>query len=157
MKAITLRQPWASLFVAGAKLIETRSWSTPYRGPLAVHASAKINAEEFALCYSPPFASALANLGFNAPGDLPVGAVLGIVEIVDCLRMVAGRLTGDLAEFAINDRRAMTDNERAFGHYAAGRFAWITSPARTVFTKPIPARGMLGLWELPADVAKEIP
>lgn len=38
MKALTLHQPWASLIAAGVKTIETRSWSTRYRGPLAVHA-----------------------------------------------------------------------------------------------------------------------
>ena len=32
MKALTLHQPWASLVMRGAKLYETRSWSTPYRG-----------------------------------------------------------------------------------------------------------------------------
>lgn len=41
MKAITVRQPWASLIAAGVKTIETRSWSTKYRGPLAVHAGAR--------------------------------------------------------------------------------------------------------------------
>ncbi len=38
MKALTIRQPWASLIAAGVKTIETRSWSTRYRGPLAIHA-----------------------------------------------------------------------------------------------------------------------
>ena len=38
MKALTIRQPWASLIAAGVKTIETRSWSTKYRGPLAIHA-----------------------------------------------------------------------------------------------------------------------
>ena len=38
MKALTLYQPWATLVAIGAKKIETRSWSTPYRGPLAIHA-----------------------------------------------------------------------------------------------------------------------
>lgn len=41
MKALTLRQPWASLVALGVKTIETRSWSTKYRGPLAIHAGAK--------------------------------------------------------------------------------------------------------------------
>ena len=41
MKALTLYQPWASLVALGVKTIETRSWSTPYRGPLAIHAGAK--------------------------------------------------------------------------------------------------------------------
>ena len=37
-RALTLHQPWASLIALGVKTIETRSWSTPYRGPLAIHA-----------------------------------------------------------------------------------------------------------------------
>lgn len=40
MKAITLWQPWASLIALGAKTIETRSWQTSYRGPIAIHAAA---------------------------------------------------------------------------------------------------------------------
>ncbi len=39
MKAITLHQPWATLVAVGAKRIETRSWATSYRGPLAIHAA----------------------------------------------------------------------------------------------------------------------
>lgn len=41
MKALTLWQPWASLVSLGVKSIETRSWSTDYRGPLAIHAARK--------------------------------------------------------------------------------------------------------------------
>ena len=39
MKVITLTQPWATLVAIGAKRIETRSWPTRYRGPLAIHAA----------------------------------------------------------------------------------------------------------------------
>lgn len=35
---LTLHQPWASLIGCGVKTIETRSWSTRYRGPIALHA-----------------------------------------------------------------------------------------------------------------------
>lgn len=38
-KMLTLHQPWASLVAVGRKRIETRSWSTSYRGPLAIHAA----------------------------------------------------------------------------------------------------------------------
>lgn len=38
-KAISLWQPWASLIAYGVKTIETRSWSTSYRGPIAIHAA----------------------------------------------------------------------------------------------------------------------
>ena len=36
MKALTVYQPWASLIALGEKKIETRSWPTNYRGPLAL-------------------------------------------------------------------------------------------------------------------------
>ena len=41
MKALTIQQPWASLITMGVKIIETRSWSSKYRGPLAIHAGLK--------------------------------------------------------------------------------------------------------------------
>ena len=41
MRALSLRQPWASLIADGHKTIETRTWRTRYRGPLAIHASAR--------------------------------------------------------------------------------------------------------------------
>lgn len=40
-QAISLWQPWATFIVEGAKWIETRSWETKYRGPIAIHAAAK--------------------------------------------------------------------------------------------------------------------
>lgn len=39
MKALSLKQPWAGMIARGQKTIETRTWSTSYRGPLAIHAS----------------------------------------------------------------------------------------------------------------------
>ena len=53
IKAITLLQPYAALVAIGAKTIETRSWYTPYRGPLAIHAG---KGRDFLyLCQSEPF------------------------------------------------------------------------------------------------------
>lgn len=51
MKAITIRQPWASLIAAGVKTIETRSWSTKYRGPLAIHAGKHNDGSFFPCAY----------------------------------------------------------------------------------------------------------
>jgi hypothetical protein len=36
MKAISIRQPWATLISQGTKTIEVRSWQTNYRGPLLI-------------------------------------------------------------------------------------------------------------------------
>lgn len=39
MLALSVRQPWASLIAWGEKTVEVRTWRTPYRGPLLIHAS----------------------------------------------------------------------------------------------------------------------
>lgn len=39
MRVLSIKQPWASMIVRGAKRFEVRSWKTDYRGPLLIHAS----------------------------------------------------------------------------------------------------------------------
>ena len=36
MKALCVREPWASAIASGRKTIETRTWRTHYRGPLLI-------------------------------------------------------------------------------------------------------------------------
>lgn len=54
MKAISIREPWASLILQRKKTIETRVWQTKYRGPLLLCASKRpesnISGKAFALC-----------------------------------------------------------------------------------------------------------
>src|SRR5438270_7339154 len=42
VKAITLWEPWATAMRLMLKKIETRHWQTGYRGPLAIHAAARL-------------------------------------------------------------------------------------------------------------------
>lgn len=46
IKAISIREPWASLILTGKKTIETRTWKTSYRGPLLLCAAKKPNYTE---------------------------------------------------------------------------------------------------------------
>jgi hypothetical protein len=39
LKILSVWGPWAQLLVLGIKDVENRRWSTPYRGPVAIHAS----------------------------------------------------------------------------------------------------------------------
>ncbi|MHC4715092.1 MAG: ASCH domain-containing protein [Planctomycetota bacterium] len=39
MKALSVREPWASLIAEGIKTVELRTWKTDYRGPLLICAS----------------------------------------------------------------------------------------------------------------------
>jgi hypothetical protein len=75
MKALTLWQTWATLVSIGAKTIETRSWGTSYRGPLAIHAAKQdISYHEMLL-----FADLLKGV------RLPLGRVVAICELYDVL------------------------------------------------------------------------
>jgi hypothetical protein len=166
MRVISLLQPWASLWLAGAPIgkgIETRSWGTKYRGVVAVHASKTMDEETLKLCYTSPFREALTSLGFDTASQLPLGKVLGTVVLTGCLRMsqtytqeIVNRHHQDATISVIDDPR-LTVRERAFGNYAPGRYAWITAPdPRVRLADPIPMRGSQGLRKLVPEIAERI-
>jgi hypothetical protein len=62
IRALSVRQPWASLIAEGRKTIETRSWRTSYRGPLLI-------------------------VSTKRPDISPAGQALCLVELVDCRPM----------------------------------------------------------------------
>jgi len=95
MKAITLWQPWASLIALGEKTIETRSWSTKYRGPLAIHAGLRCQARPlggFTVEDDTPRRSAKQFLmrgeSLSWPYRLPLGVVVATCELVDVVPMI---------------------------------------------------------------------
>ena len=90
MKTLTFLQPWATLVALEAKRIETRSWRTSYRGPLAIYASKGMPKAAISLCWDVPFRTALEAGGYRAgnspatnPFGLPLGAVIAVVELID--------------------------------------------------------------------------
>lgn len=134
MKTLTLTQPFASLVAIGAKRIETRSWKTSYRGPLAIHAAKGFPMWAQALCVDEPFYSALSPL--EAAFRLPRAVIVATCQLVDI------RETGGTCAWEPDNG---TD-ERAFGDYAPGRFMWLLEDVQPL-PKPIPVKGALGLWE----------
>ena len=157
MKALSLTQPWATLIAVGAKRIETRSWSTPFRGLIAIHASKSMPGYCRDLCAEQPFLRELTHAGLSMP-ELPLGA------IVATCRLVYVFLTGDTLNYR-NASRAMcgpsgltyemNPQEIAFGDYAPGRFGWVLADVVRL-SEPIPCRGMLGLWTVPDDVVARV-
>jgi hypothetical protein len=59
MKAISIKQPWANLIASGQKTIETREWSTPYRGQILLVSS-------------------------KVPKIEPAGCAVAVANLVDC-------------------------------------------------------------------------
>ena len=131
--ALSVWQPWASLIVAGLKEYETRHWLTKYRGRLAIHATLGTDREPQAECREKwPFPGLLGQMGYEDLGQLPTGAVVGVVRLVE---IRPGVMVWD----------ELGPVERALGNFGMHRWAWrLEDPVQ--FAAPIPARGGQGLW-----------
>jgi activating signal cointegrator 1 len=134
-KALSLLQPWASLVVMGLKKIETRSWQTAHRGTLLIHAS--LGRKGKILCSEPPFSKYIADFD-----TLPFGAIIGQVQLEEIVPVESLFYTDEKLN-------ALTLEEKAFGDYTKGRYAWMLSEP-LVFDDPIPVKGGLSLWEFKA-------
>lgn len=148
MKAITIHQPYATLISIGAKKYETRHWPTNYRGKIAIHAGKNTDglyelAKEVRIRnkglpitpYAEACIVALKESGkYPSPftlAQLPLGCVVAIGELVDCVPM--HRLTPDPIE-------------KLFGFWAADRFAWQIENVQYL-DSPVPVPGKQGLWD----------
>lgn len=150
MKAITILQPWASLIACGAKKIETRSWLTKYRGPIAIHAGKKDPRTWLHPCSDYDFVcvaeKALKGALFY---ELPRGAVVAIADLVDCIKVV-GRVSLKIYDekrvaAVLENNIKVMGNELEFGDYTNNRYAWILDNVRRI--EPVPANGRQRLWE----------
>lgn len=139
MKALSLLQPWASLVAVGAKRFETRSFPTGYRGVIAIHASRSKPSRR--IKFDPATALEIdAVLGHDWDA-LPLGKIIAVTRIVGC------QPTPGPAEAA---------TEYEFGDYGLDRFVWSLEKPILVLDPPIPARGMLGIWETPWPVTSAV-
>lgn len=98
MKALSVKQPWATLLVEGKKTIEVRSWKTEHRGPLVICAS-----------------SAPKNVFWHDTTDdvhrlMHAGCIIGIVDLLDVRPMTA------------------EDDDASAGNYISGAYAWLVKP-----------------------------
>ena len=131
MKALTLTQPWATLIAIGAKSIETRSWKTNYRGLLAIHDAVGGYTDDVWFAKVEPFYSCLRRAGIESRQQIPLGGIVAICYLADI------KPTGEVH---------ITQQERAFGDYTPGRFAWFLDDV-TRLTPPIGVKGKQGLWD----------
>lgn len=128
MRIISIKQPWASLIVTGARNIETgkvdfkdienRTWPTKYRGPLLIHASRRpdtVSQDEIA-----------RRFGVRLGSDAPVGGVVGIADVIDCVP------------------------EHPSKWHVAGHYGFVLANARTLPFKPW--RGTLSIRQAAAEL-----
>jgi len=129
MKVLTIRQPWASLIMAGIKDVENRTWSTKLRGRFLVQSSGSIHEDEFVSAKKILFKERIQIKPTSAIGAVQVrgfpfachlGAILGTVELTD----------------------VVTESDSP---WFVGPVGFTLSNPQP-FAEPIPAKGKLSFW-----------
>lgn len=146
MRALTLTQPWATLVAIGAKTIETRDWGTNYRGELLITAAKKFPQDCRELSVTSPFNE---TLGVET---LHTGKAVAVVDLI-----ASFPFTQTTAEY-VRRRSAkgiLPLHEGDFGDYGVDRFGFLFDNIRRL-PAPIPVRGMLGIWTVPAEIERAI-
>jgi len=126
MKALSIKQPWAYLICNGFRDVENRDWSTAYRGQLLMHASkytddGSINSAK----------ALMDRLGIpwparaTVPQVMALGAIVGVVEVVDCV--------------------TQSDSP-----WFVGEYGFVLRNPRII--QPIPYKGRLGLYDVPDGI-----
>src|SRR5205807_5247224 len=75
--ALSIKQPWAALVVAGRKTIEVRKWSTAIRGRIFIHAAQIPDQRPEAWAWVSDDLRPLTELG---------GGLIGSAELAACIR-----------------------------------------------------------------------
>jgi hypothetical protein len=119
MRCLSIKQPWAHAIIHLGKNIENREWPTSYRGLLAIHASKgtdNLNA------YDLKDWSVEFGVEFPKPDAYTLGAIIGVVDLVDCLPLAK-----------VEDQP-----------WADGPWCFLLANPRPI--TPFPCRGALSLW-----------
>ena len=116
MRMLVVKQPWARLIASGAKTVEVRTWTTRYRGPVAIAAG-----------YGWDPRALLGREETDARG-----ALVCVVDLLDVQAWDERR----------HRRASRVPRDVIVPDHA---FAWVIGAPRLV-TPPLPHRGRLGLY-----------
>ena len=173
-RALTVRQPWASLISLHAKTLETRATPTKFRGPVLIHSAqgvehfkAKTTTDIGKYSVERDAGGLLLRGPISHPYRLPLGAVVAIVDLVDCLPIIDNqgggddtgalviRIEDDNTVSTFGDLSAETVTEQLpYGDFGVGRYCWVMENVRPV--KDVTVKGKLGLWTPTAELVKEV-
>lgn len=129
MKAISIRQPWASMTAAGLRDIDISNRDTKHRGPVLIVSSARRVGRDFGHDIPPEWYARLRNaqaLGL-VPYDeeLPTAAVIGCAQLNDCT------------------------TDRPDSPWADSGCNWVLSDARQLTSPITGVKGKQGLYDVP--------
>lgn len=126
MKAISIRQPWATLIMNAGKDIENRCWPTTVRGRVLIHAAK--GCTRYELEDAIDFAEDACGIRYSVDlKTIPRGGIIGSVEIVDCVT-------------------------RSDSPWFVGKYGFVLRNPRPMTF--IPIRGQLGFFEVDLEISK---
>ena len=125
MKAITIKQPFASLIAAGLKEYEFRTWKTKYRGEILIHAGKGVDKKAM---------KKFKHLNL----EYPSGCIIAKVTLSDCIK-VDDELRKKLSERNAEIYSSIIKHTEWEGY----GFKLVN----IVKTEPMPAKGKLSIWE----------
>ncbi|HEV2779098.1 MAG TPA: ASCH domain-containing protein [Actinophytocola sp.] len=129
VRVLTIKQPWAWAIACGHKLVENRTWRSPYRGPLAIHAG-----KGWDEAGAPAFKRICESLRIPLPDvkTLPYGALVAVASSVNiCTGSTGSRYVRcECGPWAVG-----------------GQFHWRLSNMAAL-PDPFPVSGKQGLWEI---------
>lgn len=124
MKAVTVKQPYASLIRDGIKKYEFRNLNTSYRGQIFIHASKQDN----------PIAMIIHE---HLDLDYPRSKVIAVANLVDCLEF-----NDDLRE------RLISENQINYSYSTCShKYAWVLEDVKPI-NSDVEVKGQLGIWNI---------
>lgn len=122
MKALTIKEPWASLIIEEYKKYEFRSWKTNYRGKILIHSSMSVEKDMLSRFKD-------YDISINP------GFIIGEATIVDCI----------LVDEKFNNELRSIDSV-VYGRSNHAETYALKLENIVKYDKPIPCKGKLGLW-----------
>ena len=122
MKALTIKEPWASLIIEEYKKYEFRSWKTKYRGKILIHAGGSVEKD-------------IINRFSDYDININPGYIIGHATIVDCI----------LVDEEFNKKLRNIDPVVYGRSNHTETYAWNLENV-VKYENPIPCKGKLGLW-----------
>lgn len=125
-RGLSIRQPFAWAVCANVKRFENRTWTTDYRGTIAIHASTSQQNVNELLKYDED--------GILRKDYFEFGAIIGLADIVD-----------------VQSYGPQHESDSS----ASGPYCWEMTNGRFL-NKPIPFKGKLNLFKVPDEIQKKI-
>ncbi|GAA3958309.1 hypothetical protein GCM10023085_45930 [Actinomadura viridis] len=151
LRALSVKQPW-SMAICHGKDVENRSRPTRYRGLIAVHASKAFDD------VSPATLDWIAEMTGLTPRQAAQqdvrGAVVAVAEIVGCHEdgdpdVPCGGYDDQVIPYGLGATNLCSP------WAVAGQWHWQLANVRPL-AEPVPCKGALGLWRLPAEVDEAV-